>query len=170
MPKLTADRARELLSYDAETGALVWRKRGKGTFDKRYAGKPAGCWSGNSVVDGAGAIVVRVDDRLYKAHRVIWLIVTGKWPKGDVDHINRDPTDNRWANLRDVSHEINMRNMRPRKDSGGIKGVSLHSPSGKWRARLRHEGKEVFLGLHTTREAAIKARKQAEADYGYAGG
>lgn len=44
-------------------------------------------------------------------HRLVWETFNGKIPTNmEIDHINRDKTDNRLCNLRCVSHVQNMKN------------------------------------------------------------
>ena len=91
-PTLTAQYARKLLVYDAETGVLTWRVKASNRVNK---GDRAGCmrWDYRAI---------RVDGGLYLEHRVIWLLVTGAWPEGVVAHVNGDGHDNRWSNLQHV--------------------------------------------------------------------
>ena len=100
-----APQARELLAYDPETGIVRWIKDRGGCAKKgRLAGSE----------DRDGYIVVGIYERQYKMHRVIWLMMTGQWPKGEIDHKNRIRWDNRWRNLRDVDLVTN-RQRRHRK-------------------------------------------------------
>jgi hypothetical protein len=55
---LTADEVRRLFDYDADAGALVWRKSG------RVAGAPAG---------KSGRTQITVHGVARYAHRLIWL-------------------------------------------------------------------------------------------------
>ena len=89
---LTYERLRELLHYDPETGAFTWIKS---TYRKGQPGTPAGCLSKR-----LGYILIGIDKRLYYAHRLAFLWMTKQWPEKEVDHINLDKADNRWANLR----------------------------------------------------------------------
>lgn len=112
--ELTAERARELLDYDKGSGLLRWKARRGSSKDR--SGKVAGC-----VSKGNHYHLVRVENRMYGAHRLAWLIVTGSWPTFEIDHINRDKTDNRWCNLRDVTHQENMLN-QPQFDQAQPQG------------------------------------------------
>jgi hypothetical protein len=102
---LTAERLRELLHYDPDTGDFTWR-----TARKRI---PAGAIAG-TVERGFRRITIgggRHGPR-YSAHRLAWLYMTGAWPNGYLDHINRDPDDNRFANLRLATNSQNQANTR----------------------------------------------------------
>jgi len=89
-------------------------------------------------------------------HRVIWLIVYGKWPDGLVDHINRNAVDNRLFNLRDVSASENQHNR-------GAKGFSFDKRTGKYKSSISINYKSKFLGYFDTdvdaRNAYLIAKK-----------
>lgn len=146
---LTAERAREVLSYNQNTGKLSWRKS---TGKKAKVGKEAGCIThlqANRHID------VRVDGKAYRAHRVIWLIVCGEWPTDDVDHANGDATDNRLCNLRAASRTQNMANKRMHKNNrSGVKGVFWDTQRKKWRAQVRKDRKNHYAGHFTDKYEA----------------
>lgn len=161
---ITAEEARELLDYDPDTGVLIWKHKVEVTredriFNKRFAGKEAG------YKDERAYIQVRIDGVIYYAHRLIWLIVTGKWPADEVDHINSQKTDNRFCNLREATHKENSANKRTRISSKSkTKGVHWHAQSKKWRAYIRIDKKQIHLGLFETIEAASAAYAKAASD------
>lgn len=157
---LTASRACELLSYDPATGVLRWRPRlvrassarTDSSWNGRYAGKMAGS------AHNAGYVRLAIDDHDYLAHRVIFLMVTGHWPAHEIDHINMDRSDNRWANLREATSSQNKMNRRARSHSlAGLKGVKAVRGGRKWQARCRVHGQTHFLGSFETAEAAHAA-------------
>jgi hypothetical protein len=88
MTELTAERLRELLNYDPDTGVFTWRVR---PVHSHRVGDIAG-----SVRTTRGYRLIGVAGRVYKAHRLAWLYMMGEWPKDQIDHINRDPSDNRF--------------------------------------------------------------------------
>lgn len=154
--KLTQERLKELLHYDPENGRFTWARV---TYAKDYLlGAEAGCRRSD------GYILIRVDGRLHRAHRLAWLYVHGEWPTGDVDHVNGKPSDNRLANLRDVSHRTNLQNMRrPHKDgSTGYLGVSFSKQHQQYAARIRIGGAYRHLGLFSTAEGASEAYLSAK--------
>lgn len=113
---LSADYVRSILEYDSETGTLTWRVR-------RAQRSPAGALAG-SVNSKTGYRVVRVDGRIFLAHRLIWLLVTGAMPAEVVDHRNGARADNRWTNLRACSQQENCANRKTRRDSStGVANV-----------------------------------------------
>ena len=147
-PKLSAERARELFSYDPETGELRWRvSRGR---------VKVGDLVGHQQPDGYRS--TKVDRSGYWVHRVVWLISCGSWPKGDLDHINGDPSDNRLVNLRDVSHRVNLENRRSatRASKAGVLGV-ITPKRGRCRARITLAGVSKDLGGYDTAQEAHEA-------------
>ena len=77
-----------------------------------------------------------------------------------VDHINTDKANNNIENLRWATMSENCRNSSIRNNNtSGIKGVSLHKKSNKWRVRIDHKGKQYHLGLFTDKNEAIRVRQ-----------
>ena len=148
---LTQDRLISLLRYDEERGLFFWRKS-KG---RAREGAQAGA------VDTYGYVVVRVDGILYKAHRLAWLYVHGRWPDGLLDHINRNKSDNRITNLREASQSENMHNANW-KSKSGVPGVRWRGERNRWVAQIRVGYVTHVLGSFKTKEEAIATRKQAE--------
>src|SRR5690349_20811660 len=117
-PNLTPDKVRQVLSYDAITGQFTWRVS-KGL--RVRAGGNAGF-----VAQGAntGYVIIGIDGRQYRAHRLAWFYVTGEWPPDEIDHINGNRADNRWANLRPATVAENQRNRaKSKRNTSGYKGV-----------------------------------------------
>ena len=142
----TRERAIELFHYEPETGNFFWRIA---KAQRVRAGDLAG-----SLDSSQGYRKLCIDGKLYRAHRIAWLIVMGALPAGQIDHINGDRSDNRIANLREATNAENCRNARLRRDnSSGLKGVSYHKPSGKWRSRIGSDGC-VYLGYFDCPAAA----------------
>jgi hypothetical protein len=150
---ITAERLRELLDYDGETGVFRWRSN-RGRMAK--LGQQAG--SSNS----SGYVLIRIDGKDYRAHRLAWLHVNGAWPQDEIDHINCNRSDNRIGNIREASHSQNNAN-RPRykNNRSGFKGVAWHAKTGRWRAEIRLSRRSRHLGLFDTPEAAHSAYMDA---------
>lgn len=154
---VSLDRARELLSYDPDTGHLRWRK----TMGRGHRGCQAG-----HIFDRYRRITI--DGVLYPAHRLGWFIYHGRWPLDQLDHINGDPDDNRIANLREVTPSENSRNRRLRSDnSSGAPGVYFYRPTNRWYAQSCHEGKNRHLGFFDSFDEAVEARRTFQEIHGY---
>jgi hypothetical protein len=147
-PLPTAAQVLEHLTYDPETGHFHRTKNGPGVR--------AGQLAGTSNPDGRREI--SVFNRKIKAARLAWLVTTGEWPKGEVDHINGDPSDNRIVNLRDVSRMVNQQNQRRAKSSNrsGLLGVKQVA-KWRWDAYITLEGKKLFLGRFYSPDEAHSA-------------
>lgn len=149
MKPLSADRLREALFYDEESGAFTWRMPPK--IPNVKVGDVAGS------VRKDGRVQIRLDGRIYFAHRLAWLYVHGVWPTGMLDHRNNSNSCNRISNLRLATRSENNTNSRARTDSkSGLKGVRLR-PWGKWEAHIFVGGKQVHLGCYQTAEEAARA-------------
>jgi len=104
----------------------------------------------------------------FAVHRLAWLITYGKWPDGDLDHINHIKTDNRIANLREVSNLENSKNKPRRKDNkSGTTGVGWSNQSNRWMSSIRIDGHLKHLGTFIDYHEAVNTRKNAEVLYGF---
>lgn len=149
---VTQDRLRELLSYCPESGAFTRIKSVKGRFGA--SGSVAGTRSLN------GYTAIFVDGVRYQAHRLAFLYMDGEMPPAgvDVDHINGRRDDNRWANLRLASRAQNMWNV-------SCRGFSRCKQTGKFAAKIKVDGKRIWLGRHDTEAEAAAAYQEAARRY-----
>lgn len=143
---LTVERLRECLSYDSETGIFVWKKL---SGRRSKLGTRAGSFN-----TSIGYRVIGIDGRRHYEHRIAWILMTGKWPNSDIDHINCDKSDNRWVNLREATMAQNIANIGSwRHNTSGLKGAHWSKAAQRWSSRIggRH------LGLFDTKEEAHAA-------------
>jgi len=166
-----AEYLHQCFSYDPDAGALTWRWRPRNHFptDREYMrwnstwrGKRAGSATSVDVVN------VKIDSRLFAAHRIIWKMGTGEDPPDQIDHINRNPLDNRWVNLRLATHSQNVSNKsRYRNNTTGAKGVRITKLSypRPYQARIRVNGNLMHLGSFSTIEEARGAYAAAAKHY-----
>jgi hypothetical protein len=148
---LTQERLKELLTYNPETGVFT-RNFAKGN---RAAGSVTGCLN-------KGYLRTTCDKHPYANHRLAWLYVHGVMPELDVDHINRDKSDNRICNLRLATASQNQFNAGPRSDSTtGIKGVSWVKAIKKFKAAICVRGERTILGYFPTVVEAAAAYARA---------
>ena len=148
---LTQERLKTLLEYCPDTGEFFWKIQ-KG---RCKSGERAGA------TDTYGYRVIRLDGMLYKAHRLAWLYVHGRWPEGLLDHINRNPGDNKLANLREATQSENMHNAK-RRSRSGVPGVRWRPERDKWTAQIRVGYRTHMLGSFVSKDEAIAARRAAE--------
>lgn len=152
---LTYEDAKSLLSYDKQTGVVRWRSFvNNACRDTLVAGSSA----------GHKYVRVRVRGRQYYAHRLAFLLVTGEWPNGFVDHIDGNKLNNSWSNLRDVSQVVNQQNIkaRPAKSSDLPLGVYLPKDKRRYKAQIRVNGKRISIGYFDTAEQAGAAYLDAK--------
>ena len=147
---LTAQRLRELLHYDPETGVFTRLRPSSGR-------KPADGQAG--FISAEGYRRIWVAGCAQQAHRLAWLWVHGAWPTHGLDHIDGDPSNNRIDNLRDVSAAINSQNRKsPCKGSkSGFLGVSWCAARKRWRAAIWVDGKFAHLGYYATQQLGHNA-------------
>lgn len=159
---LTPEVVRAMFTYDPDTGALHWRIR---ACAKVSPGARAGS------LDVKGYLLVMVAGRRLRAHRLAWAHFYGRWPDGVIDHRDGVRTNNRIANLRDVTPEINAQNVRKVRNRFGLMGVKLDARTGRFAARVSVNQRSRYLGLYDTPEAAHAAYIAAKRDLhpGFAG-
>lgn len=157
MTNLTQDRLKKLLHYNTETGIFT---RIKEYTTDNSLGSIAGC------MDSKGYWKINVDGKSYRAHRLVWLYVFGKFPEKLIDHINRNKSDNRLINLRMVGYSENNQNHKINKrNTSGVTGVHLHKKSQKWHAMINLDKKPKYIGSFPTIEEAKAAREKAEKEF-----
>ncbi len=153
---ITADELRSILHYDPETGIFT---RIRSPHQHRI-GKVVG------TPDKDGYLQASVKSKLYSLHRLAWLYIYGTRPKNQIDHINRNRTDNRISNLRDVTNQQNMCNAGTyNTNTSGRAGVYWDKRDSRWRACIVNKGKYLSLGYFKTFDEAVAARAAAEKLY-----
>lgn len=142
---LTVARLKELLHYDPLSGLFTRLHSGR-TYPRRPG----------------RYLILYIDRRQYQSHRVAFLYMTGAWPQQCVDHINGDPSDNRWVNLRDVSIDENNRN---RRFLFSTKLPGAYRDGKRWVAQIGMNGRSKRLGRFDTAEEAHQAFLRAKAEW-----
>jgi hypothetical protein len=161
------DLLRTLVRY--EDGTLYWLSRTPDHFkrpgyaeawNRMYADRAVGL----SVKKRGGHTTFKVNlpDEHHEVfvHRAVWALVHGSWPKHQIDHIDRDPSNNCAENLRDVSGSVNQTNKRV---TGAVPyfGVRFRPRTGNYEARVKKDGKQHYVGTFPTAILAAKARDRA---------
>lgn len=138
---------RQLLAYDPATGTFMWLVRPSA---KVAPGSVAG-----KVRPRDGYRLICVRGKHYYAHRLAFYFINGRWPEGQIDHINGNRDDNRQHNLREASPSQNAGNSGLRSNNNsGFKGVHFAKTHNLWRARIKWGDRYKSLGYFSTPEAA----------------
>lgn len=172
---ITQEYLSECLDYDQETGDLVWKIRPLSHF---HCVKNAENWNTEHALNIAGNVIKNVSNKSYLtinissaqflAHRLIFVIMSGSWPKLEVDHIDGNGLNNAWSNLREASKTENNRNARLRSDNpSGRLGLIKPKNRKKWMASIGVNGETIILGWYKSKQAAIIRRIAGELKYGY---
>lgn len=157
--KITKAEVEGVLRYTPDTGDLVWKSSAY-PFRCRVAGR----------ITTGGYRQITIGGVAYAAHRLVWLLHTGRLPSADTDHINGNKLDNRIENLREATRSQNKMNGGARADNAlGVRGVYAVGKGGavRFRATLHSEGRRKHLGYFRSAEAASAAyHEAARAAYG----
>lgn len=158
---LTVRDLREFLDYDPITGHLTWIKK---LSRKVVVGKRAG-----TQVKGRDNRIIKIFGEVYIEHRLIWFMVTGKWPVHDIDHEDHNESNNSWGNLYEKTRLENCKNNSLRSDNRtGIVGVWVNQQNSKkkYRAEINHNGSRKARSF-TDLNDAISQRKIWEKEFGF---
>lgn len=154
---LTQERLKELLSYNPDNGLFVRIKSVK----SKNIGDIAGGRNNHNY------IIIGIDGRQYKGHRLAWLYVYGVFPENEIDHINGIKDDNRIENLRDVTGSDNKCNLRIAQNNNSTRllGVTKANKYGSYQARIQTKGKRITIGMFPTKELAHNAYLEEKRKY-----
>ena len=144
------------VSFDTATGIFVWER------PPHHSGK-RGDVAGH--VHPNGYRYIKVNHKRYMAHRLAFFAANGRWPRGDIDHINGVKDDNRPANLRECNDSENRQNIGITKaNTSGYPGVIWHKRNRKFVARITHQGVFRWLGQFDNPQDAYAAYRKAKSE------
>ena len=144
---LTVERLKEVLHYDYETGQ----------FTRLISAGGALAGSRPGAIDSRGYLQIKIDRRLYLAHRLAWFYITGHWHSLCIDHVDGDKLNNRLENLRPITKSWNSQNrhVASRDSRTGVLGVSHRR--GGYVAQIQAGPSMKYLGTFATPELAHAA-------------
>ena len=136
---LTQQYVQKVLDYDPNAGIFTWKQAPR--HSPQLVNQQAG------TLTRQGTRRLQINGRNYYCHQLAFLFMTGKWPKGEVDHINHKPDDNRWTNLRESnSHQNSCNRRKQRNNTSGYNGVSWHKGKQKFETKIQVNGKTLHPG------------------------
>jgi hypothetical protein len=147
--RITHKELLERLSYDPETGVFTWLKSHSNNAKN-------GEEAGRLTQDGYRSI--NINNTNYLSHRLAWFYVYGAFPSDNLDHINRNRSDNRISNLRIASHKENNMNRTG-------KGYTWFKRDQKWKAQIQVDKSNKHLGYFDTWQEAQAAYLEAKKKY-----
>lgn len=151
----------EHLRYCEETGN-IYRKKNSRMGPKLNFLQPAG------FVMNSGYRALKVCGHRVMCHRAAFVLMNGRFPEFEIDHINGDKLDNRWVNLRECTKAQNAQNrakLCTRRAWSKHMGVSYSKKRSNWFASIDVNKKRIYLGSFETEEEAAKAYADAKAIY-----
>lgn len=156
---LAHDELLEILEYDPATGKFKWKNKSHGLAK-------TGWFEGTK--HARGYRTVRINGPSYLAHRLAWFYMTGARPKHEIDHKDRNRSNNVFENLREATVAENRRNSSLRSDNtSGAKGVVWSKDCSKWLAQIQIKGRGVFIGVFESKEDAARAyAERAKKEFG----
>ncbi len=151
--RLTAQKLREILHYDPDTGVWTWLVALSST---RGIGSIAGTVS----VHGYRIITYRGEK--YRSGKLAWLYMTGEWPTQEIDHDDRDKLNDRWGNLFDRSRSQNALNRDLQSNNfSGTRGIHFDTVRGKWNVQVKKDNVTHYIGRYDDYDEAVAARDEA---------
>lgn len=148
---LSPDKLHGLFNYDPVTGMLVRKSSTKGYSENRIISRKT----------DRGYLVTTIHGKTYKVHHLVWCW-HGNQPVKELDHINRNRLDNRIENLRICTRTQNLGNSGPK--NGKYKGITFCKQTGKWKAQIGVNYKNINLGRYSTVYEAVQAYNKAAID------
>lgn len=159
---ITQSELKKLFHYDKKTG--LFTRISAGIYQKYLIGNVSKC-----LCDGY--VIIGINKKLYKAHRLAVLYVDGylpEYPAFEIDHINHIRDDNRWDNIRVISKGENCKNIKLlTNNTSGFTGVRWNKKEKRWKVSVTHNSSFIHLGYFDDKQEAINARKEANKKFGF---
>jgi hypothetical protein len=153
---ITQKYLKSILDYNLDTGIFLNKiNRNPRALKGHIAG----------TVNGKGSIQIRIEGKIYFAHRLAWLYVTGSWPVNKIDHIDGNPQNNSFKNLREATTSQNNCNRKINlKKKVPLKGVYINKQN-KYVAQIKVNKVHHYLGIFDTPQEAHEAYCAAAIKY-----
>ena len=141
-----------LIEYCPEAGIVRW----KVSNHRVSAGDVLGSTT-SATANGKTYARVKIAQKTYRLHRIIWFYMTKTWPTDCIDHIDGNSLNNKWNNLRLATYAENGKNIKvnPRNKTG-IRGLCKRG-SIYWHASITSDGRQYQKVFEQTQEGKEKA-------------
>ncbi len=153
---MTQEKLKEILHYNPDNGIFTW------LINANYSNK-----KGTVAGRLSKYYQIQYKNKKYYSHRLAWLYIYGEHPKNQIDHINRDKTDNRISNLRDITDQENKMN----KENLSVCYINYKSSAKRWivtLSRSYNNGKTKHIASLKTEVEAINVAIKITREYGKA--
>jgi hypothetical protein len=145
---LNQSELQSLLHYNQDNGIFTWINPVRKTMVNAIAG----------TMSHEGYIVIKINKKIYRAHRLAWLYVYGEFPLSILDHVNGIKNDNRISNLRNSTFQQNIFNRKNESiNTSGHKGVHWETAREAWKAVIVIDNQHIYLGRYKHKQEAINA-------------
>lgn len=157
------------MQYPKQNEIQEWFYQKEGVLYWKKAKAPVKKDTPSGYLDQYGYLQTRFNFKLYRTHRIVWILLKGDIPAGmEVDHVDGNRTNNKITNLRLVTRGANNKNKKQyKRNTSGVTGITWDKLKNKWVAQISVDKKVIHLGRYNDIQDAIKARHQAEIQYGY---
>jgi hypothetical protein len=147
---ITQDELKAILDYNPITGHFTNRCNRGPVYKGFRAGSPS----------GHGYRKINLGKKRYYEHHLAWLFVFGEWPD-EIDHIDRNGSNNAISNLRKATRSQNCCNSATRQSLAGLRGAYLDKRVNRWYSHIQMDGEYRHLGMFENAEQAHAAYMQA---------
>ena len=158
--KHTLEQLQKVFRVDTTTGKVYWLVRRPKHGGWTQTGDLAGYIPNENCGRTAGRAMLRYEGQTYQISRLVWLFATGAWPTQMIDHIDKDPTNDAFSNLRDVSNKENLQNVTRKP----FYGIYFDNRKNCFCIELRHNGTRHKRQGWRTPEAAVPYRDKLLAE------
>lgn len=159
---ITQEKLKKIYDYNEHTGIFTRRISSGG----RKVGEVAG--SIKTEKNGYQRVIISINGKMHKAHRLAWLYMYGEFPTGIISHKDGNAVNNAINNLMDTTKKVNAINVLRRKtNTSGVTGVMWSKKYNKWQVEIQRHGINKYLGRYANKDEAIRIRKQAEKELGF---